>query len=94
VEPRAVLILLITMTAQSFLAALETLFLVCGEPDGTLAVPLFEELFGILAARDQDVTPTFASELARELASQGAERVSFKDIESNQLVQELVSRLY
>jgi hypothetical protein len=94
VEPRAVLILLITMTAQSFLAVVEALFLVCGEPDGTLAVPLFEELFGILAARDQDVTPTFATELARDLASQGAERVSFKDIESNQLVQELVSRLY
>ncbi|GAQ79308.1 hypothetical protein KFL_000280130 [Klebsormidium nitens] len=94
VNPKEVLVLLITMTAPNFLSVVEYLFLVCGDEAGTLPRELFLELFGILAARDQDVTTTFAAELSRDLASQGAERVTFKDIAENELVQELVSRLY
>lgn len=82
VDPREVVILLITTSVKSFSAVLEAIFKVFGHNSGsTLEVPLFFKLFFFIAKRDRELSPQSINELTKDLAE--LQEVTFHDIKTS-----------
>ncbi|MCO5600772.1 hypothetical protein L7F22_054887 [Adiantum nelumboides] len=68
VDPKEVVILLITTSVKTFSAVLEAMFKVFGHNGGsTISVPLFFKLLFFIAKRDRDISPDTINALTKDL---------------------------
>ncbi|KAI5070247.1 hypothetical protein GOP47_0014590 [Adiantum capillus-veneris] len=82
VDPKEVVILLITTSVKTFSAVLEAMFKVFGHNGGsTISVPLFFKLLFFIAKRDRDISPDTINALTKDLAER--QEVTYNDIKSS-----------
>ncbi|XP_024529591.1 ropporin-1-like protein [Selaginella moellendorffii] len=82
VDPKEILVLLVTTTAKSFVAVIDALFKVFGhKTGGKMSVPLFFKILFFMAKRDRDISPQTVSDLTKSLADK--DWVSFGDVRSS-----------
>lgn len=93
IDPKELLVLLLTTIAEHFQGMLKSLFEVFAAADGRMPVGLFMTLFGYLAARDAEISGGFVDELQQDLNARGATELTFPELIANPLVAQLCDKL-
>lgn len=86
VQPAEFLVLLLTMTSDSFSEVVQGLFEVFGDNSGTLATKTFLQLYEFLSVWDSDVSEKSVGELQASLS--GVDNLTFAALAHNDLMSE------
>ena len=86
VQPAEFLVLLLTMTSDSFSAVVQGVFEVFGDPSGSIPTSQFLKLYEFLSAWDSDVSEKSVGLLRSSLA--GEESLTFATLSQNELMAE------
>eukprot|EP00899_Mesostigma_viride_P001206 jgi/Mesvir1/11086/Mv02460-RA.1 len=89
VDPKELVVMLLTTSQDSFLGVVHSLFEVFGTKH-KLTVPSIIHLLGYLAKRDRDISQNFLEELEADLGTQEME-INYADFSEHPMVKALVS---